>query len=196
MTWSRRIRSFHLGALASVVVASCAASTPVVEEKLDPLTGVTVTRSAAPLVLYRENSASAAHARDFVYMGPVLVNRMGRHDYYLWLGIWSTLRDYDAASQRDGFETIVLYADGEPFELELKGWSVDSIGVSEPVYLKPVATAADAFYAVTQDQIRLIAEASDVRLRTRSSRSHRYEPWENQGAARAGMMAFLEHLQY
>ncbi len=187
-------RSTLFAIACAYLVQGCVAGNTVVEEKLDPLTGVTVTRAAAPLVLYRENSAAAAHARDFVYVGPVLVNRMGQYDYYLWLGIWSTMREYDASEQRKGFESIVVYADGEPLELDLRGWTLDSIGVSEPVYVKPVASAADAFYAITQDQIRVIAEARDVRLRTISTRSRQYELWDNQGTARAGLHAFLEQL--
>ncbi len=194
MKYRRRLHAFLVALGFSLALSSCASGSSAVVEDLDPLTGVTVTRTTSPLVLYRESSASAAHARDFVYVGPVLVNRMGRHDYYLWMGIWSTIRDSDPSRQRDGFESIVIYADGEPMQLEIKGWTPDSIGVSEPVYLKPVSSAADAFYTVTYDQIRLIAEADDIRLRTESVRSQRYELWENQGTARQRLNAFLEYL--
>lgn len=51
---------------------------------------------------------------------------------------------------RDGFETIVIFADGEPLPLEVAGWTVAAIGASEPVNLKPVASAADAYYYVSK----------------------------------------------
>jgi hypothetical protein len=127
--------------LAGLAVA-CGSSTPLLEESLDYGTGVTLTRSTAPVVLYRDNSGHAAYARDFVYVGPIEVNRMGSYNYYLWLGIWSTLDDSSRWTKRDGFESITLYADGEPLQLEVAGWSVESIGASRPVFTKPVASAA------------------------------------------------------
>lgn len=126
-------------------------------------------------------------------MGPILVNRMGEHAYFVWLGIWSTMQDRNASLQRDGFESIVVYADGEPLQLELQGWTIESIGVSEPVYVKPVASAADAYYRVTRDQVRLISQASEIRLQTSAGRKVTYEPWNTQSASQQGLRSFLEH---
>ena len=175
------------------LLASCSTSAPLTVEKLDPLTGVTVLRATKPIVLYRDNSAYAAHARDYVNIGPIEVNRMGTRDYFLWLGIWGTMRD-DARlfRERDGFESIVLYADGEPLSLEIEGWTFESIGVSEPVYLKPVAGAADAYYRVTADQIRLLTTASDIVLRTGLVRSASYGLWDEQALPNASFKAFLD----
>ena len=39
---------------------------------------------------------------------------MGEYSYFLWLGIWSTISDADRSYERDGFESITLFADGEP----------------------------------------------------------------------------------
>jgi len=161
---------------------------------MDPLTGVTVTRSPAPLVLYRDNSARAAYARDFVYVAPLSVNRMGNYNHYLWLGIWSSMSSQQLTDQRDGFESIVIFADGEPLRLELEGWTLSSIGVSRPVYNKPTATAADAYYPVTLDQIRLIAEARDIQLHTGGPRAASYEPWDNLSQGLAGIQEFVRHL--
>jgi len=173
------------------LLSSCSSGGPLVEQKLDSVTGVTVTRSTAPVVLYRDNSAYAAHARDYVYLGPVEINRMGSNSYYLWLGIWSTMRDERRTAERDGFETVILYADGEPLPLELAGWTLDAIGVSEPVYVKPVASAADAYYRVTVDQIRLIAESSEIQLRVGTARPKSYALWDKQGSANASIRAFI-----
>ena len=177
--------------IAASFLAACGSSGPLVEQKLDAVTGVTITRSTAPTVLYRDNSAHAAHARDYVYLGPVEINRMGSNSYYLWLGIWSTMQDDIRSSQRDGFDTVIIYADGEPLPLELAGWTLDAIGVSEPVYVKPVASAADAYYRVTVDQIRLIAESSDIQLRVGTARPKSYTLWDKQGSANASMRAFI-----
>jgi hypothetical protein len=172
--------------LATLLGAGCVSTTTLVEEKLDLGTGVTVTHTTAPIVLYRDNSAYAAHARDYE------INRMGEYSYYLWLGIWSTISDADRSYQRDGFESITLYADGEPLQLELLGWTLESIGVSEPVYVKPVASAADAYYRVTMDQIRLLANAQEIELHAGTAPVRVYLMWDRQGSAHASLREFLD----
>jgi hypothetical protein len=186
--------SHYIGVLAlAVQISACSTPSSLVTETLDPVTGVTVLRATAPVVLYHDNSGYAAHARDYVYLGPVEVNRMGTYSYYLWMGIWSTIRHEDRGSeQRDGFESVTLFVNGEPLPLEFAGWTLDSIGVTEPLYVKPVASAADAYYRVTIDQIRLIAEADDIQLRAGTAKPRAYSLWESQGAANASMRAFLE----
>lgn len=187
--WRHFIEVVALAALA----AACSSSTSLVTETLDPVTGVTVLRGTAPVVLYHDNSGYAAHARDYVYLGPVEINRMGGYSYFLWAGIWSTMRHEDHRSeQRDGFESVILFVDGEPLPLEFAGWTLDAIGVTQPVYVKPVASATDAYYRVTIDQIRLIAESSDIQLRAGTAKPRLYSLWESQGSAYASLRAFLE----
>jgi hypothetical protein len=180
--------------LAATAIAGCGTSSQLTTEELDPETGVTVTRSTVPLVLYRDRSARAAYARDFVYVGAMSVNRMGDYNHYLWLGIWSSLSNQLLEQQRDGFESIVIFADGEPLQLELTGWTLASVGISRPAFNRPTASAIDAYYSVTLDQIRLIAEAHDVRLHTGEASSDSYEPWDNLSQGLSGMREFVRYL--
>ena len=182
--------------IMALPAAGCVSTSVLVEEKLDMGTGVTVTHATAPIVLYRDNSAYAAHARDYVYLGPVEINQMGEYSYFLWLGIWSTVSDEERSYQRDGFESITLFADGEPLQLELVGWTLESIGVSEPVYIKPVASAADAYYRVTIDQIRLIADAQEIELHAGTAPVRVYLMWDRQGSAHASMREFVDRGLY
>lgn len=179
------------GLLFALVLASCAGSVPATKNKLDPATGVTVTYSSVPLVMYREDPAHAAFARNYVHVGPIQVNRSGDYQYFLWLGVWNNMQAADSTLHRDGLDSIVIFADGEPLSLEVSGWTPDAIGTSEPVYLKPVASSTDAYYRVTADQIRLIAEATDLRLRTTGARPREFEPWDAQIAARNDLQEFL-----
>lgn len=182
--------------IAVSVLFGCAGSAATVNDKLDPLTGVTITFSKSPLVLYRDNPSQAAYARNFVHLGPIQVNRSGNYQYYLWLGIWNTMQTASLSQHRDGFDSIVLFADGEPLLLDLSGWTPEAIGSSEPVYLKPVASSVDAYYRVTADQIRLIAESSDIRLRTTGSSPKGFEMWDQQKAARAGLNEFVSRVLF
>jgi hypothetical protein len=173
----------------------CASSPPTVYEKMDELTGVTITYASAPLMFYRDNPSQAAYARNFFNAGPIQVNRSGSYRYYLWVSSWSTMQVADPLAARDGLESIVIFADGEPLLFELSGWTPDTIGISEPVYVKPMASAADAYYQVTVDQIRLITESSDIRLRTAGPQPRDFELWDNQAAAKASLAEFLRLTQ-
>ena len=177
-------------------LAACGSTGSRPAEHLDERTGVTVTRTTAPLILYRDNSGYAAYARDFVNLAPLRVNRMGEYRYFLWLGIWSTVATTDATRRRDEFESITLYADGEPLALDVHSWSPESIGVSEPVYLRPAPSAIDAYYAVTADQIRVLGEAREIRLIAGGATRLEFEPWTGARNAFAGIREFLSAVGY
>lgn len=183
-------------ALFAALLCSCSSSGPVIQDTLDPVTGITVTHAEVPLVFYRDRSARAAYARDFVNLGPIQINRMGRYRYFLWLAAWSTMQNAHLAEEHDGFESIIVFADGEPLELTSAGWTPQAIGATESVYVKPVASAAEAYYEVTVDQLRLIANATDVRLQSTGPQAHTYEPWDSQASAHGSLQAFLEYVSY
>lgn len=186
-----------LSAVLAVVLTSCASGpSALTREFLDTGTGVTVTASRVPLVLYRDNPAAAAYARNVVHLGPVEINRSGDYRYFLWVGIWNTLQSADAFRSRDGFETIILVVDNEPMALDLAGWTPAAINTSAPVYLRPVASASEAYYPLTIDQIRVIAEARDISLRTTGNSPREYVLWSAQGSARQGLLAFLDRVGY
>jgi len=185
-------KSLILCAVAATLLAFCGASKPLVQDSLDLSTGVTVTRAIQPVVFFRNRSAYAAHARDYVYIGPVEVNNMGQHHYFLWLGAWSTSESSGRATVQDDFETVVIFADGEELDLHVADWSPATIGVSESVYVKPVASAIDAYYGVTIDQIRVMADASDLEIRTGPSASDHYQAWETSASATDGLRAFVQ----
>ena len=178
-------------AVALFLVAGCAGPESLALERMDPLTGVTVTRAPEPMVMYRDLSGQSAFGREYVYVGPVQVNKMGQRAHFLWLGIWRTANASDPAQTIDDFETIVIYADGEPLSLEAAGWTPGAAGLSESAYVKPVASAVDGYYAVTVDQMRLIAESRDLELRAGSMQPQRYVPWDSVQEASQTMLAFL-----
>lgn len=187
------VRKLYI-ALSACLLAACASSLPPFVEKMDPLTSTTLTYGSTPMVLYRDDPARAAHARNFVSLGPLQANRSGHYQYFLWLGIWNTNQSLSAAERRDGFDAIILLVDGEPMALEIAGWTPDVIGASEPVYRQPVASALDAYYEVTADQIRLMAQASDIQIRTTGFPPREFEPWGDQETARTSLQHFVRRI--
>jgi hypothetical protein len=177
-------------------ISSCATFGASTIETLDPLTSVTLTAVKTPMIFYRDDSGHSAYARDFANLGPIQVNRSGQYRYFLWIGIWSTGQETDDTRRRDSFESPVLFIDGEPFQLQVAGWNPESIGASEGIYAKPVASAIDAYYEVTLDVIRLLVNSSDVRLRSSGEYAASFEPWNDQQAAVESLRDFFDLIGY
>jgi hypothetical protein len=187
------------GLIVMMCLAACGTSSPVVQNRLDPTTGITITHTEEPIILYHDGSSRAAFAGDYINVGPIQVNRMGQHRYFLWLGVWSTMPAITKGNANDatsGFESIVVYADGEPLQLELAGRTPSAIGASEAVYVPPSHSSTDGYYEVTADQLRFISQASDIRLQTTGANSRSYEPWNGQESGQRGMQAFVDYLSY
>lgn len=181
--------------MAAVLAGACASNSELVLSKLDPKTSVTITYNESPLVFFRTLSAGEKLDNEHLYIGPVEVNRSGDYRYYLWLATWGSMDAKERHRRHDRFETIDVVADGEPVTLEISGSSMRAIGASEPIYKKPVAWATEAYYDLTLDQLRLIAEATDLRVQYSSTRET-FEPWDDQVSSKAGLIEFLVHSEF
>ena len=185
------------GCLATMALLSaCAAGQPPVIEKLDDVTAVTSTHSRTPLFLSPETATGGTTAREFVQIGAIEVNRMGVLEYYLWLGIWD--RDnFDSGEDRpNAYASIVILTDTESLPFEIHGWGHESIGTSEPFYKKIFPENVDAYYEVSLDQIKLIAEATSLKLESTGPEQKRFVPWYNQDKAKSDLQAFLSAVTY
>jgi len=176
-------------------LTACTA-TPTITEVFDDETGVTISFSQPPLVFSRDTPGYGAYSRNFVQMGAIEVNRSGTLHYYLWLGVWNTVQSSSAVEYRNGFESVVVFADGEPLLLDVRGWTPESIGVSNSVYSKPVASSVDGYFPVSLDQVRLIAGAQDIRLEAVSSSLKKFELWDEQEAGRKGLSVFVDRVSH
>jgi len=178
------------------LLATACSSSPAMRGFLDPETSVTVSYTDTPMVFYLDRSGRAAFSRDFVNIGPIQVNRVGRYRYFLWFGIWNTVASNNDLSRRDGFERVTIYADGKPVVLDVAGWTPSAVGATRPVYVKPVSSAAEAYYEVTTDQLRLLARAAEIRIQTSGYRSACYEMWDSNASASRGFRQFLDAVSY
>lgn len=183
-------------ALCALPTYGCVSAGTGVLEQLDESTGTTLTSTTTPVVLYRDTPSRAAFARDFLHVGPIAVNKMGQYRYYLWLGGWSTNQEEHLSAQMNGFESIVIFADGEPMQVDVSGWTPESVGANQSLYARPVSSMFDAYYEITIDQLRFMAQASDLRVRTTGSQAASYELWDSQGNWREGFEQFLGALNY
>lgn len=182
--------------ISGLTLAACTTGGQLVKEQLDPRTGVTATRSTVPLVFYLDSSSRDSYSRDFVDIGPLKINRMGEHRYYIWLGIWSTIRGRDVSAEINRFETITIFADGVPIQLPVHGLTLESINASKPVYPQPASSGVEAYYEITMDQLRIIASASEIRFSAAASQDAAYLPWDDQARALESFRAFLDYDSY
>ena len=190
----RAAKSACLAAIG--VLSACAASQPPVIENLDELTGVTVTHSRTPLLLSPQTESPGANAREFVQIGVIEINRMGTLEYFLWLGIWD--RDNLGASEPrpDAYSSIVIMTGNERIPLDIHGWSSASIGTSERIYKKIFSEDLDAYYAVSLEQIRMLATAIRLEVETTGVVPKKFVPWYNQEQGQEDLQAFLSAVTF
>jgi hypothetical protein len=173
------------------ILSACAAEQASVIEKLDELTAVTITHSRTPIIVSPNTHFDPAIARDYVQIGPIEINRMGSLQYFLWLGISETQHFEIKGEHPDGFESIVLIADDEKFPLNVHGWTHAAIGSSEAIYEKLFQSSVDAYYEVTPEQIRLLADADAIELHTTGPSSTEFVLLYRQTRAKDDLTEFL-----
>lgn len=134
------------------LLAACAAAPPL--EQLDEGAGMTLLRSGAPLVFARTDLRYSRSARDYLYVGPLEVNRQGVREYYLWVGVATTLDRGFLAPLIDAPRTLNVTLNGEPMEFALRPLGeVVRRTSGEPVYATAVPLQAELAARVTLQQL-------------------------------------------
>lgn len=150
------VERFATVVIAAAVLQSCSA-TPQVGERFSESTATTWRVAGNAMVFERTEARYSRSARDYVYLGPVELNTRGTYEYFLWVGIGSTLDRGYLAPETTEPEIISLFIDGEPLELILTPWSKRVPGLAaETPYKPPVTLQSHLAARVTRNQIALI----------------------------------------
>jgi hypothetical protein len=143
-----------------IVSSGCTQATgPEVYQSLDETSGITITRVFEPMAFFHEHPRLAANARDYIYVGPVELNRAGRYEYVLWMSFCSTID----RGERTGLEYpagISLVADGESMQLVETNADIGS----QP-YTAGVCDRS-ALYSVGRDQLTELSNVEEITLLT------------------------------
>lgn len=181
-------RRLLAASVAAALVASCGTAEPGrrAGEYLDDATGATITRVEQPFLLFSDDPARAANARDYISAAPLAVNQSGRRSWWLWLGLWSSIdRGVSVGDARLADVTAIqLIVDGEPMELDLAG-RVDRIpGVTSVPYAAPVATARTFVLPLTGSQVTRLSRGTSVLMRTElaGGAALLWQPWIGSGS--------------
>lgn len=144
--------------------------------------GLTVVTLTDAVEFVRPVRTLASGARDYAYVGPIQINRMGDRQYYLWIALASTVdRDLIGLAPMDAVE-LLLVVDGSPMMLPLTEWDTN---LDIPPY-DPAAPIYRTLAAHTSlDQIRRIAKADSVEIQfiVDADNSARYQRWRGTWAA-------------
>jgi hypothetical protein len=172
----------RIASIATLVsLAACASQTRVVRERLDEASGTTVLAGAEPMVFARTQPQYSRSGRDYLYLGPVETNRQGVHEYYLWVGVATTLdRGYLVPPVGEPERLFVDIA-GEPMELVLLPWREREPGLRDArVYGTPVRLGAELAARVTLDQLLKLASEplQAVRVVDRDGATRAYYRWQ------------------
>jgi hypothetical protein len=164
-----------------MLLQACAATSPV-EERFSDSTATTWRVAGNALVFEHTEARYSRSARDYVYLGPVALNIRGTFEYFLWVGIGSTLDRGFLAPEANAPETMTLFIDGEPLELVLTPWSQRVPGLATETPYEPSVTLQwHMATRVTRNQIALIDSRGidHLLLHAKAGEASEFARWGN-----------------
>jgi hypothetical protein len=164
-----------------MAVAGCLSSGGTVE-RLDSQSGLTIVTDREPVAFARTDNRFSRSARDYLYIGPVELNERGAREYYLWVGVASTIDRNYLAGETTIPDFLYLDVAGAPMEFELKLWDERVSQLARrTIYESAVAPAVVLAARVTLDQLMLISEAKPESLRVamRNATAIEYILWSD-----------------
>jgi hypothetical protein len=170
-----------LSAGAALWLAACSGSAGLLEV-LDERAGVVLLRAREPLVFARTEPRYSRSLRDYLYVGPVETNRRGVREYYLWVGVASTLDRGFIAPAADIPKQLYVSVEGEPMELTLVPWrELVRTTITGPLYATSVPLEAELAARVTLQQLTLLDGAlrSSVAVSADAELGRNYRRWES-----------------
>lgn len=184
-------------ALLVSLALACARAVPAADrpvfEYLDRETAASVTGALQPLVFARDRTDLAAHARDYITLTAIEVNRAGKRKYF-WSGyVWSTAdrRGQELLLAPD--DELLLIADGRPVRLATGSLSPRDEGIAQPPTSAPLRTAIPVLFASNLEIMGYVARATDLRIELmRSGLSEPFRLWKNGRAALDALVTELE----
>lgn len=191
---SRTARSFVAGgmalALLSAVSGGCVtAPSDGVREYLDEKSAATVTVAARPIVFARERPELAVHARDYLTIVPVDVNRAGTHVLYFYGYAWSTIDKRGLGNAAPATPQFELIADGRRIPLTPVAIAPRAIGLAEPPLKAPADSAQLLISMTSREVLAFLADATDVRVvAVQAGVGERYTIWADGRAAIAALL--------
>ena len=97
--------------------------------------------------------------KDYLFVGPMRVNRDGVRQAYLWFGFGTTLDRRLTGAPKPELDAVVLMVDGAPMSFDLIAWDD---GADASPYPLPIESDVSYAARVTASQMRQLAYAVDL----------------------------------
>lgn len=175
------LNSLLVAICTAAFVQACSSTASSIEERFAAATATTWRVAGGTKVFERTEARFSRSTRDYVYLGPVAINRRGSYEFLLWVGVGSTLDRGFLAPQMANPDAISIFIDGEPMYLTLAEWAERAPVLSgELPYDPSVPLTATLAARVTLNQIALIdSQAVDrVLLHTPDGSTREFYPWD------------------
>ena len=166
--------------VAAAALAGCATPAPPGggREYLDDSTAATVTVGTPVLVFARERPELAVHARDYLTLVPVDVNRSGAHARYFVGYAWSTIDKRPLGDEPSTPPRFELVADGRRIPLVHHPGPLLELGLGAAPVPPPARSATLLVAPASQEQQEFVVAASDLRaVLLRDGVGERYDLW-------------------
>jgi hypothetical protein len=174
-----KCRVHRIFLVVCIAVSACQGGGGTVE-RLDSQSGLTIVTDREPVAFARTETRFSRSARDYVYLGPVELNERGAREYYLWVGIASTIDRNYLAAEATIPDLLYLNLAGEPMEFELTPWDERISQLARRTIYEPAVAPTVVLAArVTLDQLMRIAEAKpeSIRIAGRDAPTMEYLLW-------------------
>lgn len=167
--------------LAALLAAGCGVSNGTLPARFDPVSGDMVITYRQPLVFARSVPALSVAARDYVYVGPLEIQRNGVQKYYLWVGIASTVDRGLAGVRVVPAEKLRLTVAGETVDLPLIPWTE---GEGTVPYDVAVPLQASLSTPLSYEDLNRIAAAvpGRIELFDQAGRAREFSHWRGEWA--------------
>jgi hypothetical protein len=163
-TWQCRLAA--IAALCTSIAACATAKGPGTDEYLDERTGANITVMHQAFTFAMERSTLAAHARDYVSLAAVEVDRSGQTQLYLIGYFWSTIdRRKDAAVPSSTAAGVELIADGRRIRLRPDAALPSDLRAKRQLLAPAASHFEEAAYPVSLELLRYLAGSRVLVLR-------------------------------
>lgn len=122
-------------------------------------TGVSPTSSQEAVWLAAPRPGLSAVGKDYLFVGPMTVNREGSRRSYLWFAVGTTIDRHLTGVPKPALDTVVLLLDGTPMTFDLIAWDNNADSAPYPLTIDSYSSYAAR---VTSSQIRQLANADTL----------------------------------
>ncbi len=158
--------------LYTQMTACVAAAPPRISEYVDPQSGASITVVRQALTFALERSMLAVHARDYVSLVALEVDRSGQAELYLIGYFWSTIdhtKDGAAGPGPGPGKAVELLADGRRIVLRPDSTVPKDLVGKRELLAPPVAHVEQASYPVSWELLQYLAGSRVLLLRSADS---------------------------